>query len=626
MSQDKIQKARELVLNYIATHSLSDKLNRAVNEVCKSRPKDPWLFLSDTIREWTKDVPLIDRLACKQGIDSVGGRSLQLQLYGRVANARPPRSLGMDNILLRVVANAASDDSKSDNHNSSNNDDQTAMQRVSEVLSPVLRGIRIDQQKRIDEELRSKLDNSDAAKSRFNLSMSVSALIAMTAADYLQTGAYRYLSRMRRTIKDEQDEFEPDDDDDDEDITQYRLPNLMCALCASANNTLPVVSLVSTDRLSPMQRITAMTEIAAALMQQQHAQSPPTICAQTGAILIADDDDKCGTTQQLLSMVENAIAQCAPSIGVDDIGVCVSYSRQPSAVRYDAQTASYEIEGNKYSTQTIAQYFEQLCAQYTAIRFVQDPLSSSSSSVSLDNEQQLQAYATVTTTLRAKNVNVIGAAMYASDMASNCDPFRAGSIASSSSVPLDNEQQLQANATVTTTLRAKNVNVIGAAMYASDMASMERGIKRNASASAVVSTTQMKTVSHALNMANLVETLSPDTEYGFGLIVSDAALNDNSSNSTYAVDLSVACNADILCLPLPNCAFATKKYNRWLVIADEIGVRVTNGQEADNRSGTEAKETQPSDVVVNGASNEQTAVARDEEHADDTDKADVALP
>jgi len=573
MSQDKIQKARELVLNYIATHSLSDKLNRAVNEVCKSRPKDPWLFLSDTIREWTKDVPLIDRLACKQGIDSVGGRSLQLQLYGRVANARPPRSLGMDNILLRVVANAASDDSKSDNHNSSNNDDQTAMQRVSEVLSPVLRGIRIDQQKRIDEELRSKLDNSDAAKSRFNLSMSVSALIAMTAADYLQTGAYRYLSRMRRTIKDEQDEFEPDDDDDDEDITQYRLPNLMCALCASANNTLPVVSLVSTDRLSPMQRITAMTEIAAALMQQQHAQSPPTICAQTGAILIADDDDKCGTTQQLLSMVENAIAQCAPSIGVDDIGLCVSYSRQPSAVRYDAQTASYEIEGNKYSTQTIAQYFEQLCAQYTAIRFVQDPLSSSSSSVSLDNEQQLQA-----------------------------------------------------NATVTTTLRAKNVNVIGAAMYASDMASMERGIKRNASASAVVSTTQMKTVSHALNMANLVETLSPDTEYGFGLIVSDAALNDNSSNSTYAVDLSVACNADILCLPLPNCAFATKKYNRWLVIADEIGVRVTNGQEADNRSGTEAKETQPSDVVVNGASNEQTAVARDEEHADDTDKADVALP
>ena len=91
MSQDKIQKARELVLNYIATHSLSDKLNRAVNEVCKSRPKDPWLFLSDIISDWTKDVPIIDRLVAKQGIDNYGNISLQVQLYGRVSNARPPR-------------------------------------------------------------------------------------------------------------------------------------------------------------------------------------------------------------------------------------------------------------------------------------------------------------------------------------------------------------------------------------------------------------------------------------------------------------------------------------------------------------------------------------------------------
>ena len=100
MSQDKIQKARELVLNYIATHSLSDKLNRAVNEVCRSRPKDPWLFLSDIISEWTKDVPIIDRLVGKQGIDCYGNLSLQLQLYGRVANARPPRVECMIHIIF----------------------------------------------------------------------------------------------------------------------------------------------------------------------------------------------------------------------------------------------------------------------------------------------------------------------------------------------------------------------------------------------------------------------------------------------------------------------------------------------------------------------------------------------
>eukprot|EP01084_Bolivina_argentea_P081283 147196_1 len=158
MSQDKIQKARELVLNYIATHTLSDKLNRAVNEVCRSRPKDPWLFLSDIVSEWTKDVPIVDRLVAKQGIDCYGNSSIQLQLFGRVSNARPPRYLGVENVFIMNSSNNPcnnNEEKKQDNDSKTSMDEcvKSMMKKVSEYLSPALRSIRIDEQTKIDDEL-----------------------------------------------------------------------------------------------------------------------------------------------------------------------------------------------------------------------------------------------------------------------------------------------------------------------------------------------------------------------------------------------------------------------------------------------------------------------------------------
>ena len=49
-------------MEYLATHAISDKLNRIVNDLCRSRPRDPWLFLSDALSDLQTEAPLIDRV------------------------------------------------------------------------------------------------------------------------------------------------------------------------------------------------------------------------------------------------------------------------------------------------------------------------------------------------------------------------------------------------------------------------------------------------------------------------------------------------------------------------------------------------------------------------------------
>ena len=335
MSQDKIQKARELVLNYIANHTLSDKLNRAVNEVCKSRPNDPWLMLSDIVSEWTKDVPIIDRLVAKPGIDSNGNTSIQLQLFGRCSSGRPPRYLGMENVFINN-----NEENKSNTHN----DAESMMKKVSEYLSPALRSIRIDEQYKIDQQL-SKLyeDGLQTESKKFCIIPTISSLIAVTAAHHLRIPLYKYFSRLHG---------------DKADIAEYTQPNIMVELTKCKSNKLPSVCIVTTNHLRPMQRVLMLSEIAKELVQIIESTTNTTTCfdAQTGAILT-----RCASLDELLEMVNSAVHNCKKYKISTDVSLCLSYKNNPKLIRYDSEKREYVVNDSEvYKGKEIVEYFGKL--------------------------------------------------------------------------------------------------------------------------------------------------------------------------------------------------------------------------------------------------------------------------
>eukprot|EP01084_Bolivina_argentea_P024268 45237_1 len=488
MSQDKIQKARELVLNYIATHTLSDKLNRAVNEVCRSRPTDPWLFLSDIITEWTKDVPIIDRLVAKQGIDCYGKLSLQLQLFGRVGSTRPPRFIGQQNVfIIDSNTNDNDDDSKSNKANS-----DSMIKKITEFLSPALRSIRIDQQNQIDQEL-SKLyaDGLQEESTKLNIIPTISSLIAESASKHLRTPLYKYLGNKRQSQLNE-----------DDTKLQCVLPNVMTQLTKSVSNRLPSVCVMIKTHLRPMQRIQSMREIAQQLLLDidQSKGRHAVFDEETGAILIEDTD--CINTEELLQLVNGAITNALK--GTEDVCLCLSFTSNPSVITYTEQK-TYQIKENIYGnvedalTHDVMQYFEGLLDKHKEIEYLEDPL----------HETDKDGYAVLKEKVKAM--------------------------------------------------------IIGNGLYSSMIGSIQNGITSGLSSGAAVSTKEIFIISKALNISNMIGQVS-DGEVM--LMVCDN-VSDNAI-STYAVDLSVACNAQIIKLSLPNSGKSKDKYNRWLMIAEDL--------------------------------------------------------
>ena len=114
---DKLLKQRQLVLVYLSNTKLSERLNKSVNELCRTRPADPWLFLQDALSDLQREAPFLDRVRhpltahcpalpischmpnlCAQvvALPAVAGSGqpcVQLLLFGRTAKARPPRLL-----------------------------------------------------------------------------------------------------------------------------------------------------------------------------------------------------------------------------------------------------------------------------------------------------------------------------------------------------------------------------------------------------------------------------------------------------------------------------------------------------------------------------------------------------
>jgi len=387
-------KARELVLDYIASHSLSDKLNKAVNEVCRSRPQDPWLFLSDIISDWTKDVPLIDRLVAKQGIDHHGNPSIQLQLYGKVSSAhsRPPRYLGVQNVFMVPPDFNSADDSKADDDGDGDaySECKVIMEKVSEFLSPALRSTRINEQSKIDGELIKMYQNLAEETKAYHLIPAISTLIAHTTANALRLPMYKYLARCRRRAVAHRKAHHVDEDAVDE-----KLPNLLVQITASKTNRDAAVYVVPKPTLKAMDRVRTITEIATALRSavpssKQNGRTP------SGAVVV--DDSDCENLEGLLTLIGGVTSN-------KDVTLCLSFSSNPSSLQFDKESGKYTIDGMETDGDGVVSYFDKLAADHPEIEYLEDPL----------HETDAETMALLTAKMRGRNVTVIGNVMYRDD-------------------------------------------------------------------------------------------------------------------------------------------------------------------------------------------------------------------
>ena len=153
--------------------------------------------------------------------------------------------------------------------------------------------------------------------------------------------------------------------------------------------------------------------------------------------------------------------------------------------------------------------------------------------------------------------------------------------------PLD-ESDKEMYSLLTAECDDKNVMVIGNGLYLSQIALIADGIDSKWTSGAMVSCLDVFTISNALNVSNL-----------------DIALMMNDDcNASYSVDLSIVCNASVLKLALPSCGKSTSSYNRWLMIADELGAYQQYDDEEeeevvddDKRKGADQNEEEEEDEI-----------------------------
>jgi len=132
---------------------------------------------------------------------------------------------------------------------------------------------------------------------------------------------------------------------------------------------------------------------------------------------------------------------------------------------------------------------------------------------------------------------------------------------------IDLTQSLQTQ-NANTSGNANAVKVIGNLLHQSVPEQVQPAISNKWSNGMVISTQAMATVSQALRIARAINESEDNTHHNFELIVDDGFLD--SSCSSYAIDLAVACRAKLVAIPPVGCGQGIEKYNRWLSICEEL--------------------------------------------------------
>ena len=149
----------KLILDYIAEHAFTEKLNTLVNKLCTVRPSDPWDFFSIEAKKLAS-APLIDKLHAREILDSRGNPTVEVDLYAIIGGVSTIVARGSAPSGASTGVSEAAEIRDNDPHRYSGKGVLTAVKNVNEIISPGLQGQNPQKLREVDEALR-KLDGTE---------------------------------------------------------------------------------------------------------------------------------------------------------------------------------------------------------------------------------------------------------------------------------------------------------------------------------------------------------------------------------------------------------------------------------------------------------------------------------
>ena len=93
----------KIILDYIATHAFTEKLNTLVNKLCTVRPSDPWDFLAHEAKKLALP-PVVEKLVGREVLDSRGNPTVEVDVYAVIGGVSQVRWMPCPRRRVSVAA------------------------------------------------------------------------------------------------------------------------------------------------------------------------------------------------------------------------------------------------------------------------------------------------------------------------------------------------------------------------------------------------------------------------------------------------------------------------------------------------------------------------------------------
>lgn len=149
----------KIILDYIAEHSFTEKLNTIVNKLCTVRPADPWDFLAAEARKLALP-PVVDKLHAREVLDSRGNPTVEVDVYATQGGVSSVVARGSAPSGASTGSNEAVEIRDKDGARYLGKGVLTAVNNVNSLLSPALVGANPQNLRAVDE-LLCKTDGTE---------------------------------------------------------------------------------------------------------------------------------------------------------------------------------------------------------------------------------------------------------------------------------------------------------------------------------------------------------------------------------------------------------------------------------------------------------------------------------
>eukprot|EP00455_Lapot_gusevi_P033621 TRINITY_DN367_c0_g1_i3.p1 TRINITY_DN367_c0_g1~~TRINITY_DN367_c0_g1_i3.p1 ORF type:complete len:490 (-),score=239.30 TRINITY_DN367_c0_g1_i3:72-1541(-) len=348
----------KVILDYIAEHSITEKLNTLVNKLCTARPADPWDFLAAEARKLAQP-PTIDRLQGREILDSRGNPTVEVDVVCTVGGQSTVVARGQAPSGASTGSNEALELRDKDASRYLGKGVLHAVANVNDALSPALRGHSPLNLRECDEVL-CKTDGTEL-KTRLggNALTAASFAVAEAGAKLANKELFEYFAQAFYG---------------DQQPAQFTLPTPMCNILnggkhAGGNLKIQEFMIVPRRGLPFSEQLRFATTVyhhLGKLLGQKYGLSAKNLGDEGGFA------PPLNNPEETIQTIEEAIRIAGFEVG-RDIFIALDCA---SSEFYNEETKQYELEPNRWlTTDELIEYYVKLVNEHPAIISIEDGLA-----------------------------------------------------------------------------------------------------------------------------------------------------------------------------------------------------------------------------------------------------------